>query len=508
MPALKSARIERFVNGPESFTFDGQPLLGETPELKGCFVAAGFNSGGIVNGGGVGELLAEWIVNGDPGRDVSGLDIRRFMPFHNEAAVLKERVVEVLGRHYQIPWPNEEYTTARGLQTSALFERLEAKGAHFGQKMGWERPLWFGEGLQRKRRYGFGKPDWFETARAEHLAARDRVVLFDQSSFAKFRLAGRDACRVLQRLCANDVDVPVGRVVYTAMLNERGTFESDLTVTRLAPDEYYLVSSTGSVRRDADWISKNTPEGAEAAITEVGPRYGVLGVMGPRSRALLSRACEADFSADAFPFGTAKKVRIGSAEALALRITYVGELGWELHTPMGDLPGLYHRLNSLGQDLGLCDAGYHAIDSLRLEKRYLAFPTDISADDTPLEAGLGFAVAWDKASPFIGRDALIRQKREGLKRRLLAFVLEDPSVMLWGGEPILRQGEIVGYTTSAAYGHSLGGAVAVGYVKIANSVTLRTVVAGPYQVEVAGERRAAKAYLKAPFDPQRERLLC
>ncbi len=355
--------------------------------------------------------------------------------------------------------------------------------------------------------YSFGRQNWFDAHAAEHRAARERVAVFDQTGFAKLLVRGRDAAAVLQRLCANDVDVPVGRAVYTALLNDRGGFESDLTVTRVAGDEYYVVSGAAQAVRDRDWIGRYVGPDDRAEVVDVTEAFAVLGVMGPNARALLGRLTDADLSNAAFPFGTARTVGVGRATVRAVRVTYVGELGWELHVPTGQAALLYDTLTAAGRDLGLADAGHYAINSLRLEKGYRAWGADLSPDDTPLEAGLGFAVAWDKPAPFLGREALLRQRAEGVNRRLVLFFLRDPGPVLLGGEPIYRDGKAVGYTTSGAYGHTVGAAVALGYVAGVGRVDAEFVRSGRYEINVSGERHAAAAHLGAAHDPGRQRIL-
>src|SRR5437016_4204634 len=445
IPALESCRFAKFVNGPESFTPDNNFILGEAPELRNLFVAAGFNSVGIASAGGAGKYLAEWIVEGQPTMDLWSVDIRRFGPWANNRAFLRERVTEVLGLHYQMAWPNREFETGRGLRRTPLHERLAARGACFGVKNGWERANWFarqndhaphaafghplpssdegrgqGEGNRLEisshaekpvTEYSFGRQNWFANHAAEHRAAREKVAIFDQTGFSKFTFKGRDAINVLQRLCGNDVDVAIGQAVYTGLFNERGGFESDLTLVRLARDEFYIVSGSAQAVRDFDWIARHTRRDERAELVDVTGSFGVLGVMGPDSRTLLGRVTDADLSNPAFPFGIARQISIGLATVRAVRITYVGELGWELHVPMEQLALVYDALVETGADLGIANAGHYAINSLRLEKGYRAWGAELSPDDTPLEAGLAFAIDWNK--PFVGREALLKQ-REGI----------------------------------------------------------------------------------------------
>ncbi len=503
LPALETAQIRTFMNGPESFTPDNYFILGEAPEVRRYYVGAGFCSGGIAAAGGAGKALAEWIVEDRAPMDLWSADIRRFAPLHGNRRFLRERVSEIVGVHYNIAFPNRELTSGRGLRRSPLHDRLRARGACFGAKMGWERANWFAPaGVEPETVYSFGRQNWFPYSAAEHRAAREAVAVFDQTSFAKLRLEGADAEAVLQRLCANDVAVPPGRVIYTAMLNERGGFESDLTVTRLSADAFLIVTGSAQGPRDLDWIRRHLPAGARATVTEVTGAYAVLGLMGPRSRELLARVSDADLGPAAFPFLTSREIAIGQATARASRVTYVGELGWELYVPVEQAGLVYDELEQAGRDLGLRDAGYYALDSLRMEKAYRAWGREVTIDDTPWEAGLGFAVRLDKPVPFLGREALLAQRERTLTKRLVTFVLEDAGAVPWGDEPILRDGRVVGTVTSAAYGHTLGRAVAMGYVRDPGGVDEAYVAGGRFELDVAGDRIPARAGLVAPYDPR------
>jgi 4-methylaminobutanoate oxidase (formaldehyde-forming) len=503
LPALETAEVRTFLNGPESFTPDNYFILGEAPEVRRYYVGAGFCSGGIAAAGGAGKALAEWIVEDRPPMDLWPADIRRFAPLHGNRRFLRERVSEIVGVHYNIAFPNRELTSGRGLRRSPLHERLRERRACFGVKMGWERPNWFApEGVAPEAVYSFGRQNWFPYSAAEHRAAREAVAVFDQTSFAKLRLEGADAEAVLQRLCANDVAVPPGRVVYTAMLNERGGFESDLTVTRLAADAYLVVTGSAQGTRDLDWIRRHLPAGARATVTDVTGASAVLGLMGPRSRELLARVSDADLGADAFPFLASREIAVGQATVRASRVTYVGELGWELYVPVEQAGLVYDELTQAGRGLGLRDAGYYALDSLRMEKAYRAWGREVTSDDTPWEAGLGFAVRLDKPVPFLGREALLEQRERVLTKRLLTFVLEDAAALPWGDEPILRDGRVVGTVTSAAFGHTLGRAVAMGYVRDPGGVDEAHVARGRFELDVGGDRIPARASLAAPYDPR------
>jgi len=505
IPALETAPVRRHVNGPESFTPDNRYMLGEAPELRNFFVAAGFNSVGIASAAGAGKALAEWIVGGEPSMDLWDVDIRRFMPFQGNAAYLRERTTEVVGLLYAMHWPFRQPATARGVRRSAVHDRLAARGAVFGVLAGWERANWFAtDGVEPRYVYTYGRQNWFPCAGAEHRAVREAVGLFDQSSLAKFRVQGPDATAVLQRLCANDVDVAPGRIVYTQMLNARGGIECDLTVTRLAEDAYLIVTIAAAAIHDADWIRRGIGA-ARVALTDVTSALTVLGVMGPRSRELLARVTGADLSQAAFPFGTAREIEIGYAMARATRLTYVGELGWELYVPAEFAVNVYEATVAAGQEFGLRHAGYHAMDSLRMEKGYRSWGHDIGGEDTPLEAGLGFAVAFKKEE-FVGREVLLRQRDKPLARRLVMFTLADSEPLLLGDEPIYRDGVLVGRITSGAYGHTLGRSVGMGYVTHADGVDAGFVRAGGWELEIAMERVPAVAHLEPPYDPTSARV--
>ncbi len=457
IPALAETGIKKFYNGPESFTPDNQFLLGEAPEIKNFFVAAGFNSVGIASAGGAGRALAEWIIEGDPGTDLTTVDIRRFAPFNGNNQWLHDRVAEVLGLHYAVPWPNRELDTARPFRRSPAYHLLEQAGACFGSKMGWERANVFAPKDEKPViEYGWGQQNWQPWCNAEQRAARAAVALFDQTSFSKYLLTGRDAEQVLQWLCTADVAVEPGRTVYTGMLNARGTYEADITVTRLDEEEFLLVSSSASTERDQDHITRRRPAGCHASLVDVTSAYAVYGVMGPRSRDLLSRLSRADLRDQAFPFGSSRPIDLGYATVRATRITYVGELGWELYIPPDFAVGAYQDLMSAGAELGLVNAGYYAIESLRLEKAYRAFGRELTPDYNPAEAGLLFACKLKTPIPFLGREAVEQARAAGPRRRLVSLVLADPEAMIWGGELVLRDGAAVGQVTSGRLGRGPG----------------------------------------------------
>ena len=507
VPALESAPVRLLMNGPESFTPDNYFILGEAPEVRRYYVGAGFCSGGIAAAGGAGQALAQWIVDDAPPMDLSRADIRRFAPFHAEPGFLRARASEGVGVHYFIAFPNREFESGRGLRRSPLYDRLAAHGACFGAKMGWERANWFAPmGVKAETEYSFGRQNWFPYASAEHRAAREAVALFDQTSFGKLLLQGPDAEIVLQRLCTNDVAVPPGRIVYTGLLNARGGYESDLTVARLSADCYQIITGAAQITRDAHWIRRHIDPGERATLTDVTGAWAVLGLMGPRSRALLEAVSGAGLDNGAFPFGTIADLAIAGAPVRAARITYVGELGWELYVPVEFAVGVYEALTEAGTGLGLVDAGYYAMDSLRMEKAYRAWGHELTSDDTPLEAGLGFTVAWDKPKGFIGRDALLRQRDAGVRKRLVTFVLDDPGVLPWGDEPIHHDGRIVGSVTSAAYGHTIGRAVAMGYVSLPGGAEAGVIENAKFELEVADRRYPARGSLRAPYDPTSRRV--
>ncbi|TDJ61890.1 MAG: FAD-dependent oxidoreductase [Proteobacteria bacterium] len=507
IPMLKDAGIQLFFCGPESFTPDDRYILGEAPELKNFFVAAGFNSIGIQSSGGVGMVLAEWIVKGRPPMDLWDVDIRRWAPFQGNSRYLRDRTIEGLGLLYAMHWPFRQVETARPIRTTPLHDRLASRGACFGELAGWERANWFAPpGVEPKYEYSYGRQNWFEYSGAEHKAIREAVGILDQTSFAKFLLQGRDAEKILSRVCANNVAVPPGKIVYTQWLNERGGIEADLTVTRLTEDSYLVVTAAATQVRDFVWLQRHIPDGAHAVLTDVTSGHAVLGVMGPRARDLLTRVTDADLSNDAFPFGTSQEIDLAYAKVRASRISYVGELGWELYIPTEFTLGVYDAIVAAGDALGLKHVGMHAMNSLRMEKGYRHWGDDITEEDTPLEAGLGFAVAFDKDADFIGRDALLRQKETGLKRRLVQFSLEDPEPLLYHDEPIWRDGKIVGRITSGMFGYTIGCAIGMGHVEHEDGVNANFVNAGSYEIEVACERVPARASLRPFYDPKSERV--
>ncbi len=508
VPALEETGIRKFYNGPESFTPDNQFILGEAPEVRGFFVGAGFNSVGIATAGGAGRALAEWIVEGVPSMDLTSVDIRRFAAFNGNNRWLHDRVAEVLGLHYEIPWPNREMRTARPFRRSPVYAQLAEANANFGSRMGWERANFFAPvGEAPVIEYSWEKPNWLPWSAAEHANTRDNVTVFDQTSFSKFRLIGADAEAALQWLCTADAAVPVGKTVYTGLLNERGTYESDLTLTRVAHDEYLIVSSSATTERDKDHIGRRIGD-RRATLVDVTSAYAVLGVMGPKSRELLAGLTGADLSDDGFPFGTSREISLGYSTVRATRITYVGELGWELYIPTEFAVGVYEDLLSAGGDLGVVNGGYYAIESMRLEKGYRAFGRELTPDYNPVEAGLLFACKLKSEVPFLGREAVEQAKRDGVRRRLVSFVLESGDPMVWGGELVLRDGVAAGQAMSAAWGESLGACVGLAYLwDPAGGVIDRDwIQRGAYELDVNGVREPVSVSLRPPFDPKGERI--
>jgi 4-methylaminobutanoate oxidase (formaldehyde-forming) len=508
VPALEQDRFEKMVNGPATFTPDTNFILGEVPEVDQLFVAAGFNGHSLAYAGGAGDVLAQWVLAGEQPYDLWGVDIRRFSPFQNNRDFLRHRVTETPGLQYRMAWPNYELESARGTRKSPLHDRLSAQGSFFGSKMAIERPIWFTRnGAKPAMDYSFGRQNWWDCLAAEHRAARENVAAWDQSSFSKFILKGRDAVRVLDRLSPNYADMPVGKFLYSGMLNARGGYESDLCFTRIAEDQYYIVTGSAQPTRDFYWIHKHILPEEDAAITDVTHAYGVVGVMGPNSRKLLNELTDADLSLKAFPFSSAQWHSLANANVLMIRITYVGELGWELHARMDQIQGVFDAIQGVAKKYDLTHAGFYAINSLRMEKAYRAWGADITTGDTPYEAGLGFMVKLDKATNFIGKEALLKQKETGVKRRLASFAVEDADAMLWGGEQIFREGKLMGTTTSGYYGFTLGRALAFGYVKHEEVITPDFVLSGKYTIDFAGKRYPAKAMLQPPFDPKNEKII-
>ncbi|WP_372921419.1 FAD-dependent oxidoreductase [Roseovarius sp.] len=506
MPILASAGIHTFFNGPESFTPDDRYYLGEAPALKGYWVAAGYNSVGLASSGGAGMALAQWMNDGKPPFDLWEVDIRRAQPFQRNRHYLRERVTETLGLLYADHFPFRQMTTARGVRRSPVHDHLKTLGAVFGEMAGWERANWFADpGQEQAYHYSWKRQNWFGNQRAEHMALREGVGLLDMTSFGKIRIDGRDALQYLQRLCANQLDVPEGRIVYTQMLNDKGGIESDLTVTRLSETAFLLVVPGATLQRDLAWLRGHL-DAEWVTITDVSAAEAVFSVMGPRARDLLSRVSPNDFSNERHPFGRAWEIEIGMGLARAHRVTYVGELGWELYVSTDQAVHVFETLIEAGKavDLKLC--GLHAMDSCRIEKGYRHFGHDITDEDHVLEAGLGFAVKLDKGD-FIGRDAVLRKREEGLSHRLVQFRLKDPEPLLFHNEPVLRDDRIVGFLTSGNYGHALGGAIGLGYVPCHEpGEPAKEMMASEYAIEVAGRVWLAEASIAPLYDPRSARV--
>ena len=506
IPALATAGVKQMINGSESFTPDGNFILGRAPECANMYVGAGFNAFGIASGGGAGWVLADWAMRGEAPMDLWAVDILRFSDLHRDRNWVCARTLEAYGKHYGIGFPHEEYTSGRPAITSPLYARLQAHGAVFGSKLGWERPNWFApKGTEAKDIYSMGRQNWFGPVGAEHAQVREAVGIFDQSSFAKYELTGRDAARALDWICANDVSKPPGRLTYTQLLNSRGGIEADLTVARLAEDRFYIVTGTGFRAHDAAWIAGHMPKG-DVRLRDITEAWGTLSLMGPRARDVLARVTDADVSNAAFPFGHVRQIAIAGAQVRALRVTYVGELGWELHVPIAATGDVFDALMAAGAPEGIAPVGYRALELLRLEKGYRAWSSDITPGDTPFEAGLGWAVKLGRQVPFLGRDALEAAVSKPLTKRFAGFTLDDPEAVLVGRETILRNGVPVGYLTSGGYGYTLGKSIGYGYVRNADAIDDAWLAAGEYQLVVASEAIPARIGMRAFYDPTNERV--
>jgi 4-methylaminobutanoate oxidase (formaldehyde-forming) len=501
VPALATAGVKQLINGPESFTPDGNFILGEAPELRNFFVGAGFNAFGIASGGGAGMALAEWVATGAAPYDLWPVDIRRFGPPHRSTDWVRTRTTEAYAKHYTIAWPSEEMQSARPTRRSPLYAHLKAARACFGEKLGWERPNWFaGPQEEPVDRYSYQRPGWFDAVGREHKAAREAAVLIDQTSFAKFLVKGPDAAKALNWIAAGNVDRAIGSLTYTQMLNAKGGIECDLTVVRRAADEYYIVTGTGFATHDFDWISRNLC--GDVQLVDVTSGSAVLSLMGPKSREILQDLTPDDITNAGFPFGTARAISIAGCPVLALRVTYVGELGWELHMPTEVAVTVYESLMATGL---VTNAGYRAIETLRLEKGYRAWGSDIGPDHTPVEAGLAWACKLKSGLPFLGREAVAAQLANGVKKRLATFTA-GPQVILLGRETIYRNGERVGWLSSGGYGHTVGQSIGIGYVRNPGGVTEDFVRSGTYELEVASERVPAQVQLEPLYDPQNQRV--
>jgi len=500
-PALEQTDIRTFTTVPESFTIDNQYILGTAPLFENLYTATGMNTSGLMCAAGVGLKMAEWITKDRPQNDVWEIDVRRFYSWQNNRNYLRDRIVEMVGNAWANHWPYKQLTTARPVRRSALHDQLAELGACFGQLGGWERANWFApKGVTPEYIYSWGRQNWFDYSAAEHMAVREGVGVYDMSSLANFVLEGRDALGVLQRLCANEIDIPIGKVVYTQMLNKAGGIEADLTITRLAQSKFFIVTGTPTSMRDFDRIARNIPEDAHAVLTDMTSAYAVLCVMGPKSRQLLSQLTLADLANEAFPFGTAQHIEFAYATPLAQRISFVGELGWEIYMPPDFAPAFFDTLLETGKDIGLKPVGFHAIDSLRLERGFRHWGADIGPDDTPFEAGLGFAVKLDKGD-FVGREALLRKKQEGLRRKLVTFTVDDPEAMIYHDEPIYRNGNLISCNTHGSFSHLLGCPIGMGYLENPEGISDEWILAGEYEIEVEDQRVPAKVHLQGVYDP-------
>jgi 4-methylaminobutanoate oxidase (formaldehyde-forming) len=515
-PCLETAEIKMLLNGPESFTPDGNFIVGEAPGLRNYFVCAGFNSAGIANSGGAGRLIAQWIASGEAPGDLWDVDVRRFGDFTANRHALAERTAETLGLHYAMRWPRQELVTARPLRTSPLYDLLDTKGAEWGSKNGWERANYFRPSLgpltpsasppaggaspwggpagthAPRPDYGLGMPGWLPWVQAEQRATREAVAIYDQTSFGKLLVQGRDALAVLQRLCANELDVAVGKMVYTAMLNPRGGFESDLTVMRLGDERFQLITGSTQPQRDLDWITRHIEPQEHAMVSDVSAMTAVISVMGPQAQELMRRVSPDDLSPAGLKFSWTREIDLGLARVRAARMSYVGGPGYELYVPIEMTRHVYLSLHEAGADLHLADAGYYAIDALRIEVGRRAWGAELGPDETPWEAGLAFAVRLDKPTPFIGRDALLASRERPLRKKLLGFVFSDPSVYAWGGEAIVIDGEPVGELSSVGWSPKLGACVALGYVR--GAAAQRVHAGTPVAIDLWGQAVTATAW--------------
>ena len=465
-PCLENAEIIKLINGPEAFTPDGNPIMGEAPEVKNYFVAAGFNAFGIAAGGGAGKMMAEWILSGAPSLDLWSLDILRFGKYHHSRAYVRDRTIESYAHHYALSWPHEEFESCRPLRTSPLYNRLKGQGAVFGAKFGWERPNWFApKGVASQDELTFGRPNWFEHVGNEHRHIRKKAALIDQTSFAKFEVIGPGALDFLQQITCNQMDKPFGSLTYTQMLTEQGGIACDLTVIPLEKNKFYITTGTSFETHDLSWMRKFLPEDGSVYIQTVTSARAVLNLCGPLSRKILQATTNDDVSNEGFPYLMAKEITIGYAPVRALRVTYVGELGWELHIPTEYALYVYNLLWEVGQNHDLINAGYRAIESLRLEKGYRYWSGDITPDDTPYEAGLGFCVKLDKGD-FNGRDALLKQKEAGIKRKLCTLTVDDPRAIAVGKEAILDGEKVISNVTSSGYGYTIEKTILLAYLPI------------------------------------------
>ena len=507
VPKMKEVGINRLYVSAESFTPDNNYILGESPEVRNFFVAAGLNSNGIAGGPAVGKITAEWIVNGHPTSDVVDADIKRFSSFSNNAKYLYDRTKENVGTLYGMHWPHLQPKTASTIRHSPIHSEVKKLGACFGVMSGWERANWFApKGVKPEYEYSYQRQNWFKFSENEHNTVRNQSGLFDQSSFAKFLLQGNDAESVLQRICANQMNVPIGKIVYTAMLNSRGGIESDVTITKLSETSFMIITGPGVSSRDFYWIESHINENEHAILTDVTSSYGVLSLMGPKSRKILEKLTPNNVSNETFPYMTSQQIEIGYAKIIASRVTYVGELGWELYIPAEFMKSILPIFLEEGKSQGMCLAGYHALDSLRVEKAYRSWGHDITYLDTPIEAGLNFAVSMDKDT-FIGKQALIEQKKNKVRqKRLAVFILRDSEPLLLGDEPIFRNGKLVGIITSGNFGHSIGKSVGLGYIENESGVNIEFLQTGDFEIQIGLKKYAVDVQFKPAYDPKNEKV--
>jgi 4-methylaminobutanoate oxidase (formaldehyde-forming) len=495
-PVIEQAGIRTVVNGPIPYSADADFIMGRAPELDNFYVSTGFLYG-IAAGGGAGKMMAEWMLEGRPSLDLWSLDVRRFSFHHTTPQFMYPRAVELYGHHYKLSAPGSEHETARGIRRSPLHDGLRARGAVFGSRGGWERPNWFAPaGVAPVDEPSFGRANWFDAVGAEARAVRTRVALVDQTSFAKFEISGPDALAAVQWLSVANMDKSVGTVTYTQLCNERGGIECDLTMTRVAPDRWYVVTGAAFGAHDMGWIRSQVPD--SVVVRDLTSARAVINVCGPLARDVLQAVCEDDVSNEAFRYGRARDITVGSAPVLALRIGYTGELGWELHIPTEYAAHVYETLRRAGERFGIVDVGYRAIDTLRVEKGYVYWSTDVTPDTTPWEAGLAWRVDLDKGE-FCGRSALLTQQTDGVPQRLCTFALEAMAYPV-GGEAILADGKVVGFTTTANFGHTVGKPIAYGYVP-ANMSTR-----SDFEIEVYGEPIRATRHDGALYDPTNAQL--
>ncbi len=501
VPSLENAEIVKLINGPEAFTPDNEFVLGESP-VRGFFIAAGFCAHGIAGAGGMGNAMAQWIIDGQPELDLWKMDLRRFGSQYRSEALTLGRTREVYSTYYDIHYPNEERTAGRPLRLSPTYPRLASLRASFGEKAGWERPNWFATNAAPEDAppTGWAGRHWSSAIGREHRATRERAALFDETSFAKLEISGDGALPFLQRLCGNDMDRPLGRVTYTQMLNNRGGIECDFTVTRLTADRFFIVTGTAFGNHDLGWIRRHQPTDGSVTVSDVTSALVCLGLWGPRARDILQPITAADLSNRGFPYLTARAMEVDDVPCRALRVTYVGELGWELYCPTEYGLRLWDTIWEAGQPYGLAAGGYRAIESLRLEKGYRVWSSDITPDDNPYEAGLGFAVRLDKAVDFIGKEALIKAKTRGIRRRLRPLLLDDPQAIVFGGEPVRADGQIVGRVTSGGFGYTLGQSIAYAYVPADRAAGSKA------EVEIFGQWATARVVDDPLFDPTGSRI--